>query len=212
MTSSVPQAAVVGGSVVAFAAGLPESHREDVYLSTIYAQRATRAAYNDGLSGDWFDYYCKTLKFIGWDVPRPEGLAPVQGGSMGEAASQHIATRLGETFSSPTNRALAALESNTQALELFESTSLSQDAGFFQMIPCVQKDAHRVEMGIYHRQFQLRREMSRFLFINQDDLMQSSTEQMSVITFNTLYYAQFRDKVKKSVLSQAFKDLSALEI
>lgn len=83
MMGSVPQAAVVGGSVVAFAAGLPESHREDVYLSTIYAQRATRAACNDGLSGDWFDYYCKTLKFIGWDVPCPEGLAPVQGGSMG---------------------------------------------------------------------------------------------------------------------------------
>lgn len=212
MTESIPQAAVVGGSVVAFAAGLPESHREDVYLSTMYAQSATRAAYNDGLSGDWFDYYCNTLKFIGWNVPRPEGLPSIQGGSMGTAASQHIATRLGEVFFDPANRALAALEGNMQALDLFESTSLSQDAGFFQMIPCVQKDAYRVEMGIYHRQFRLRREMSRFLFLDQDDLVQNSTEQMSVITFNTLHYAQFRDKVKKSVLSQTLKYLSALEL
>ncbi|WP_030128255.1 hypothetical protein [Pseudomonas sp. QTF5] len=212
MTFIFPQAAVVGGSVVAFAAGLPESHREDIYLSTMFAQRATRAAYNDGLSGNWFDYYCNQLRFIGWDVPRPEGLSPIQGGSMGAAAAQHIAIRLGEGFSEPTNRALVALERNASALDLFESTSLSQDAGFFQMIPCVQKDAHRVEMGIYHRQFQFRRETSRFFFIDQDDLVQNSTEQLSVITFNTLYYAQFREKVKKSVLSQTFKYLSSLEI
>lgn len=212
MTISVPQAAVVGGSIVAFTSGLPESHREDIYLSTLYAQRATRAAYLDGLSGDWFDYYCRTLKFIGWDVPPPEGLSPIQGGAMGEMASQRIETRLGEVFSDPANRALAALEKNEQALDLFESTSLSQGAGFFQMIPCVQKGAHRVEMGIYHRQFLVRREMSGYLFINEDDWVQNDTEQMSVITFNTLLYAQFRDKVKKAVVSQSLKYLEALEI
>jgi hypothetical protein len=40
----------------------------------------------------------------------------------------------------------------------------------------------------------------------------SSTEQMSVITFNTLYYAQFREKVKRSVLSQSMKYLKGLEV
>lgn len=40
-----PPAAVVGGSVVSFASGLPASHREDVYMSTAFAQtrRAQRS-------------------------------------------------------------------------------------------------------------------------------------------------------------------------
>lgn len=212
MTSLMPQAAVVGGSVVSFAAGLPETQREDVYLSTMFAQRATRAAYNDNLSGDWFSYYCNQLKFIGWDVPRPQGLLPIRDQSMGEGASQHIATRLGDAFHGPAHRALAALESNPRALGLFESTSVSQDTGSFQVIPCVRKGLHRVEMGLYHCQFRLRRTTSRFLFIERDDLVLSSVEQLSVITFNTLHYATFREKVKRSVMSQSHAYLSALEL
>jgi hypothetical protein len=203
---------VVGGSVVTFAGDLPESHREDIYLSTMYAQRATREAFNVGLSGDWFTYYRNVLKYIGWDVPVPEGLPFRRDDSMAEEAAQSISTRLGDRFSSPVRHALAALESDSLALDLFESTSLSQDAGCFQIIPCVLKDPNRVEMGIYHRQFQIRRRVSRFLFIKHEDLVHSSTEQMSVITFNTLYYAQFREKVKRSVLSQSMKYLKGLEV
>ncbi len=212
MTQPIPQAAVVGGSVVAFAGDLPESHREDIYLSTTYAQRATRAAVRDGLSGDWFEYYRNTLKFIGWDVPKPEVLLPDPGDLMGSRALQLISTQLGLAHVDPLRRALTALERNALALNVFESTSLSQDAGCFQMIPCVLKAPNRVEMGLYHRQFKVDRSVSRFLFVDYEELVHDSTEQIAVITFNTLHYAQFRDKVKKSVLSQSLKDLSALEI
>ncbi|MCF4997293.1 hypothetical protein GIW70_09260 [Pseudomonas syringae] len=212
MTDFMPQAAVAGASVVSFAADLPDSHREDIYLSTLYAQRATRAACEDGLSGDWFEYYCRTLKFIGWDMPRPQSLLAVPGGSMGNAATEQISARLGEVFSEQTNRALAALERNAEALGIFESTSLSGDMGHFQIIPCVQKDAYRVQMGIYHRQFSFRGQVSQFLFSDQRDIVQNSVEQISVITFNTLYYEQFRAKVKRSVLSQSLKYLNNLDI
>ena len=77
-----PPAAVVGGSVVSFASGLPPSHREDVYMSTAFAQNATRAAFEAGLSGEWFEYYCNQLRFLGWDVPRPQAFVPEQGGVM----------------------------------------------------------------------------------------------------------------------------------
>ena len=213
MIDSIPKAAaVVGGSVISFAGDLPDTHREDIYLSTMYAQQATRDAVNDGLSGDWFAYYRNVLRFIGWDVSVPAGLPLKQGYSMSEQASLGISARLGEQFSSPLRRALAALESDSLALDLFESMSLSQNAGCFQMIPCVQKGPNRVEMGIYHRQFQTRRSVSRFLFIEHENLVHNSTEQMSVITFNTLYYGQFRDKVRKAVLSQSMKYLRGLEI
>jgi hypothetical protein len=207
-----PPAAVVGGSVVAFASDLPASHREDIYMSTAFAQYATRAAFNDGLSGDWFDYYRNQLKFLGWDVPEPETLLPLQDGLMGRQAIRSISTRLGEAFAQPMSRALAQMEHNALAHKVFDSTSLGSDGGYFQMIPCVMNGPNKIDMGIYHRQFQIRRNVSRFLFVEDQTLVRSSIEQMAVITFNTLHYAQFRDKVKTSVISQSLKYLINLEL
>jgi hypothetical protein len=212
VTTPIPQAAVVGGSVVSFAAGLPQSHREDVYLSTMFAQRATRDAYHNGLSGDWFDYYCNQLRFIGWDVPRPLVLAPISDEFMAASASRQIANQLGEDFHDPSSQALAALRRDTRALDLFESTSLSREAGIFQVIPCRPKGAHRVELGIYHCQFRLRLQTSRFLFIEREDLVLEKVEKVAFITFNTLYYATYREKIRRSMLAQSLTFLKGLEL
>ena len=207
-----PPAAVVGGSVVSFASGLPASHREDIYMSSAFAQRATRLALADGLSADWFDYYCKQLKYLGWDVPKPQTFSPAGTAPMGKKAVQRISASLGDAFSLPMSRALAELERNVRALELFESASLSANVGYFQMIPCVMNGAHKVDMGIYHRQFKIQRNVSRFLFIENESLEYESIEQMACITFNTLHYADFREKVKQSVVSQSLKYLEDLDI
>ena len=155
MIDTTAQAAVVGGSLIAFAGDLPESHREDIYLSTLYAQRATRAAVADGLEGDWFEYYRNTLKFIGWDVPKPARLPGTSADTMSQLAIQQISNRLGAVFSSPISRAIDALERNSQALELFESSSLNQEVGVFQLIPCIANGPNKIDLGLYHRQFRL---------------------------------------------------------
>jgi hypothetical protein len=207
-----PQAAVVGGSVVAFAGGLPATHRDDIYMSTAYAQRATRAAFEDGLSGDWFEYYRNVLKFVGWDVPKPQTLTPSRNNLMAVQATQRIAAVLGEQFCEPMRRALHVMERNTLALRLFESTSLRANVGYFQMIPCVMSGPNKVKMGIYHRQFQIVRETSGFFFSEDETLIHNSVEQMAAITFNTLHYAQFREKVKNSVITGSLKYIDGLEI
>ncbi|WP_434592777.1 hypothetical protein J3Q09_24440 [Pseudomonas sp. R4-83] len=207
-----PQAAVVGGSVVAFAGGLPASHRDDIYMSTAYAQRATRAAFEDGLSGDWFEYYSNVLRFIGWDVPKPQTLAPSNTSLMAGHATQRIASVWGESFSEPMRLALRAMERNALALELFESTSVRANVGYFQMIPCIMNGPNKVQMGVYHRQFEIERVAGGFLFSEDETLIHNSVEQVAAITFNTLYYAQFRDKVKQSVITGSLKYLSGLEI
>lgn len=207
-----PQAAVVGGSVVAFAGGLPASHRDDIYMSSAYAQRATRAAFEDGLSGDWFDYYCNVLRFIGWDVPKPRTLEGPGIALMAGQATQRIASVWGEPFSEPMRRALLAMERNTMALKLFESTSVRANVGYFQMIPCIMNGPNKVEMGVYHRQFEIERAASGFLFEDDESVIHNSVEQGAAITFNTLHYAQFREKVKKSVITGSLKYLSSLEI
>lgn len=206
-----PQAAVVGGSVVAFANGVQASQREDIYMSTAFAQNATRAALQDGLVGDWFTYYRDVLRFIGWDVPKPTALTP-SGTRMAGQAVQGIETVIGEAYSEPVRRALLAMERNTSALKLFEDTSLRGNVGYFQVIPCLPSGPNKVQMGIYHRQFQVRQQVSGFLFGGNPAIIHNSVEQIAVITFNTLHYAQFREKVKKSVVSGSLKYLSSLDI
>lgn len=210
--SMTPQAAVVGASVVAFASGVPTSHRDDIYMSTAHAQMATRAAIEDGLSTDWFEYYCKVLRFIGWDVPKPQTLTPSRNSLLAGQATQRISTIMGEEFSEPMRRALVAIERNTLALKRFESTSIHGDGGYFQIIPCVMSGPNKVEMGIYHRQFRIRRQVSGFLFGEDETLIHNSVEQIAAITFNTLHYARFRERVKKSVLTGSLNYLSSLEI
>lgn len=206
-----PSAAVVGGSVVSFASELPASHREDVYMSTAFAQNATRAAFADGLSGDWFEYYCNQLRFLGWDVPRPQSFAPEQEGVMARQAIKRISTRLGAGYSASMDRALAQMERNAAAHELFDSTVLRAQGGCFQLIPCAMNGPNKVDMGVYHRQFQFERKACGFLFLDDRSLISNSVEQMAFITFNTLHYSAFRERVKKSVLTQALKYLSELE-
>ena len=210
MIDTTAQAAVVGGSLIAFAGDLPESHREDIYLSTLYAQRATRAAVADGLEGDWFEYYRNTLKFIGWDVPKPARLPGTSADTMSQLAIQQISNRLGAVFSSPISRAIDALERNSQALELFESSSLNQEVGVFQLIPCIANGPNKIDLGLYHRQFRLYRSAPQFLFAQEQ--VRESREQMALLTFNTLYYAQFREKVKKAVLEQSLTSIRGLSI
>ncbi|MOA66182.1 hypothetical protein D3C78_1928490 [compost metagenome] len=50
------------------------------------------------------------------------------------------------------------------------------------------------------------------MFIERGDWVRNSVERMTVINFNTLYYATFREKVKRSVMSQTSTYLSALEL
>lgn len=207
-----PQATVVGGSVVSFAGGLPASHRDDICMSTAYAQRATRAAFEDGLSGDWFEYYRNVLKFVGWDVPKPQTLPPLQNNLMAGQGAQRISTIMGEAFSEPMRRALVAMERNASARDVFESTSLHGSVGIFQLIPCIMSGPNKVEMGIYSRQFKIERQVPGFLYSEDESLICESVEQFAAITFNTLHYAQFREKVKKSVITGSLKYLSSLEI
>ena len=130
--------------------------------------------------------------------------------TMGGQVVQQIARRLGDSFASPIRRTMAALEQNLVALELFESSSLTQEVGIFQTIPCVANGPNKIELGLYHREFRLYRGAPRFLF--GPEQVQESREQMAVLTFNTLYYAQFREKVKKAVLAQSLRAIHALEI
>lgn len=207
-----PGAAVVGSSIVSFNEGLSPQDREDIYLSNLYAQLATRSAYEDGLVGNWFDYYKNKLKFLGWDTTRPVTPAQARGGQMADSVSRQLSDSAGDRFSRPASQALAALKRNSTALEEFERTSLLREKGIFQMIPCALKSPGKVEIALYHKQFNTRRRVSKFLFWPIEEVVESSQEQMAITTFSTLHYATFRDKVAAAVVAETTRHLHELEI
>ncbi|WP_242486252.1 hypothetical protein [Pseudomonas sp. TH03] len=209
---NIPDAAVVGGSVVSFSAGMSSQDREDIYLSNLFAQMATRSAYRDGLVGNWFDYYRNKLRFLGWDSASPVRPVPVTAAFMADNVCQQISHSFGERFSSPASQAFESLRRNPIALDGFEGASLSRDSGLFQIIPCVQSRPGKIEIALYHKQFSTRRSGSRFLYWPMDDIVKTSEEQMALVTFSTLHYATFREKVAAAVLSESMRNLHALEI
>lgn len=210
--NGAPGAAVVGSSIVSFDEGMSAQDREDVYLSNLYAQLATRSAYKDGLVGNWFDYYTNKLRYLGWDSARPVRPERAVDGSMADSVSQQISQSLGGQFSLQTNKALAALKNNHDALETFEGASLQSDVGFFQVVPCALKSRTRIEIALYHRQFSTRRTVSRFLFWPMDNIVKTSREEIAVVTFNTLHYATFRKKVAAAVVREVTRHLHALDV
>ncbi|MCP2076002.1 UNVERIFIED_ORG: hypothetical protein J2Y77_005438 [Pseudomonas lini] len=210
--SDVPRAAVVGGSIVSFDERLSLQDREDIYLSNLYAQLATRSAYRDGLVGNWFDYYKNKLRYLGWDSARPVRPEQAGQGLMADSVSRQISQSFGGSFSRQASHALGALERNPEALEVFERTSLLRDTGFFQVIPCTSKSSGKIEIGLYHKQFRTRRTVSGFLFWPIEEVVESSQEEMAVVTFSTLHYATFRAKVAAAVIAETNRHLHALEL
>lgn len=206
------RAAVVGGSIVSFDEGLSLQDREDIYLSNLYAQLATRSAYKDGLVGNWFDYYKNKLRYLGWDSARPVSAGQAGQGLMADSVSQQIARSFGAGYSRQASQAIATLGRSPAALELFERTSLQRNTGFFQVIPCAAKSRGKVEIALYHKQFRTRRTVSGFLFWPMEEVVESSVEEMAVVTFSTLHYATFRQKVAAAVIAETTRHLHELEI
>lgn len=212
LKQDVPQAAVVGGSLVSFGSGLSSQDRQDIYMSNLFAQMATRSAYEDGLVGNWFDYYRNQLRFLGWDTAKPIDLRPDRGLVMGDGAYKQISNTLGERFATPAGQALDSVRQNAKALGGFEGASLVRERGFFQLLPCVAKGAGKIEIGLYHKQFKTRKTVSRFLFWSVDDVLETSVEQMAIVTFSTVHYATYREKVANALVKHTTRLLHELEI
>lgn len=210
MTDLDSQAAVVGGSVVAFAGHLPASQREDIYMVTAHAQQATREAIRDVLVGDWFDYYINKLRFFGWDIQKNYLLKPQAADVVSRQAMLQIMSNLGKEYADPLSLALDAMRVDQQAIDLFDRTSCSGNQGCFQMIPCRADGPDHVLFGIYHRGFTVTRGASGVLWGKTE--VRTSIERMVTIRFNTSLYSEHREKVKKAVLSSSLTYLKSLHM
>lgn len=58
--------AVIGAGIVSFLPGVDAAQKNKVKLALAMAERATEAAFKEGLIKDWFAYYRNQLKFMGW--------------------------------------------------------------------------------------------------------------------------------------------------
>lgn len=204
-------AAVVGSGVVSFDQGLSAQDREDICLSNLYAQLATRSAYRDGLVGSWFNYYRNTLRYLGWDSARSLRPGQMGEGSVAESVSRQISQAFDERFARSATESIGALARNPDALEAFERASLQHQSAFFQVIPCLPKSPGRIEVGLYHKQFSIRKTVSTFLFWPIEEVVLDSLEEMAVVTFNTRHYATFREKVLAAVVAETTRNIHALK-
>ncbi|SFW75556.1 hypothetical protein [Pseudomonas sp. NFACC04-2] len=130
---------------------------------------------------------------------------------MAESVARQISQSFDERFARSATDSIGALKRNPNALETFERTSQQHDSAFFQVVPCLPKSPGRIEIALYHKQFSIRKTVSTFLFWPIEEVVRTSHEEMAVVTFNTLHYSMFREKVLGAVIAETTRNIHALE-
>ncbi|HGM5581377.1 TPA: hypothetical protein ACKP22_003080 [Pseudomonas putida] len=147
---SEAKAAVIGAGVVSFLPGLSLAQKDKVKLALALAERATQAAFDEGLVQDWFAYYRNQLKFMGWDAVSAEQVHWPDAGRVEQVDKVLglIAKTAGEHFASNVEVSLQRLRNSPQTLTTLEKHV--RERGHFQLLPCAPAGQNRVDMVLYH--------------------------------------------------------------
>lgn len=184
-------AVVVGGALAGFLAGVEPEARESVKLALTFAQRATRDVFDKGMVEDWFEYYFKQLKFLGWDAqpPRRQILDPSRG-MMLERVLKTLEQAKNQQFADLIERSVRGMRGNPAALSLFDTEARSKDGAMFQFIPCAMQNPGYVDLVLYHREIKVAESASSLLCAQKLDGKTLIAPRVELVRFNARGFQQ----------------------
>jgi hypothetical protein len=210
---------VNANSVLSFVAGLTSDEVNDVILSIQLATRGATGAFDRFTqSKSWYQKYTEILENLGWAGEQLAFAQYDQGAGkleMDKAALDviaAIATQQQLVVLTKSLDALRKLAAGDQPLTIFEYNALAQASGNFQ-IGVVQKASNGVlamAMGGFY--FRSVKQEKRFLFWswgNQEINFWTAAQKLS---FNRLFYAQFRDQVASKLGTASANYVAALTL
>ncbi|KAJ6518481.1 hypothetical protein DFH09DRAFT_228765 [Mycena vulgaris] len=145
-------AAVVGSSVISFAAGISQQMREDVMSSTLLAQIVAGTRFNRMTeASQWYAEYFDTLGLFGWRTrpysrdkfPEAQQLPSV------DAAIVAFSNRMTAHELELVQESIAAMKLNPGATKLFNEESYQASIADFQFIVC----SHTTRASICYFQY-----------------------------------------------------------
>jgi len=219
VVTDTTRAAVDGGSIVSFVAGLNNEEKSDVLCSMLFAQREASEKYDRfALTKEWYNHYSEVLVGLGWRV---ENFAFAEHGPSKDRFSMEKSA-LDAIASIATGSQLAALakaidtlrkvDEDDHASRLFNLHAANENNGNFQ-IGAAQKmenGAISVAVGAFH--FKSEDHRARFLFWSWGGREISFWIAVSKMILHRDRYAEHRKAVIAALKADASDYVAELEI
>jgi hypothetical protein len=162
--------AVLGSGLLSFSPDINEHERVSVIYALRFAQQAAWDAYPGNPAGDWFDYFCRQLRWLGWDARPPQPYVPSRSRQrLFDVAVEALAVN-GPRFQQVAAMGMKALLQNRAGLLLFERYARRHHQGMFQIMPCMRarltSGTGVLDMLLYHEELDMR-EASQGCFIGE---------------------------------------------
>ena len=208
------QAAVNASSVISFVENLTPGQKEDVLLSTLFAQRAADAKADPITDRDgWYAIYSQVLGILGWsrEASPFESSHKMQGnGSFDQvilATLAQIATGNQFKIVDSAIKALRGLADTDGKIKLFDFQTSRTSGGNFQ-IGSAEAAGDVISMALGAFNFTFKDERKNILFVSWGKNELDYWIQAQKLALSPEIYADVRDKVKER-LNEARKTLIA---
>ncbi|WP_426150306.1 hypothetical protein [Pseudomonas sp. DC3000-4b1] len=152
--------AVLGPGLLSFGTDISERERMSVIHALRFAQQAAWDAYPGNPAGDWFDHFCRQLRWLGWDARPPQPYTPSRSRQrLFDTAVEALALN-GPRFRQVAAMGIEALLQNRPGLLLFERYARRHHHGMFQIMPCARARLDNgtpvLDMLLYHEELDMR--------------------------------------------------------
>jgi hypothetical protein len=213
------RAAVNGGSVISFVAGLDAGEMSDVLFSTQLAQRAASAQHDRQKEVEaWYRVYGEVLERVGWTG---EAFAFTQRSSTsGEFKMDRSALDVIATIATGNQLAvlvkaidaMRALGEGSDPIRLFELKALAEQSGNFQIgaVQRAENGALALALGAFH--FRSSDNQGRALFWKWGAEQIEFWTSAQKLTLNREHYARQREEIMAKLGAQAADYLASLPL
>ena len=219
------EAAVAGGSLVAFAPGMSRQNKDDVLDSFLFATLVANKAYNPEKNSDlWYRQFNTVLATLGW-LTTNWRYARYQTGqrrlSMDQAGLEIIRSAIAAAaLPGPASLAMlkvaqdavAALNSKEGALSLFERQTKTHRGGNFRLASCTESADGGLEVAMGAVAFRSRISVTNVLFWEWNNSDVEIYKGENYLTLNTRLYGDVRDVVRQRLGANAKTAIQEFDI
>jgi len=193
-----PSAAVDAGSLVSFVGNVPQDMQPDVLNSTLFAQLAANAAHSRFTDfEDWYEDYVNILNQVGWDI---QGFNLTQFNSaatdfqISTVVLDVLAAVVGDEEVDLVGRVLENLDTDTDALSLWNNESASGSQGNFQVsVVSFVNNVLAMALGAFY--FFGSETVSNVLFFTFSSESTTFFKDAEVVNLDEQVYSQVRDLI-----------------
>lgn len=224
-TTLAAQAAVTGGSLVAFAQGVSRQNREDVMDSLLFATLvANKAANPETQSDKWYQQFNTVLATLGWfsahwryaryNTTRQRFTMDQAGLEIVKSAIAAAALPGPAAFAllKVAQDALTALSANKEPLRLFERQTRTHRGGNFRVASCSESEDGLVNLSMGAVAFRSDLNVTNVLFWEWNNSEVEIYRGENNLTLNTRIYARHRAQIQDKLGDGAKSAIAEFDI